>query len=222
MSNIKENLQTITASLTNGVKLIAVSKFQAISSLQEAYDAGQRRFGENRVQEMCQKQEFLPKDIEWHFIGHLQKNKIKYIVPFVSCIHSIDSIALLEEVNKEAEKVHRVLPCLLQVHIAQEQSKFGFSVEDCLAYLQSSAWKSLRHIRIDGLMGMATFTDCQEQVRKEFQTLRHCFEKAKKEVFPQDVHFCELSMGMSQDYSIAMEEGSTMVRIGTSLFGVRL
>lgn len=219
--NISERIQTIREKLPKNVNLVAVSKFQAIEKLQAAYEAGQRIFGESRALEMRDKHAQLPQDIAWHFIGHLQKNKIKYIAPFVKMIHAVDSPELLAEINKEAAKNARVIDCLLQVHIAQEEHKFGFSTEDCLSYLRSGEWKNLSNIRIVGLMGMATFTDDKQEIRSEFQSLRQCFDTAKKECFAQDDCFCELSIGMSDDYPIAIECGSTLVRIGTAIFGER-
>lgn len=219
--HISERIQQILTSLPEKVRLIAVSKFQAIEKLQEAYQGGQRHFGESRALEMRDKHAQLPQDICWHFIGHLQKNKIKYIAPFVHLIHAVDSAELLAEINKEAAKNGRVIDCLLQIHIAREEHKFGFSVEECLSYLDGGAWKNLNNIRIVGLMGMATFTDDEQEIRLEFKTLKDCFEQAKCRYFAEDTSFCELSIGMSDDYPIALEYGSTLVRIGTAIFGER-
>ncbi len=219
--NIFERIQCIGEKLPEKVKLIAVSKFQAIEKLEAAYQGGQRIFGESRALEMKEKHEKLPKDIQWHFIGHLQKNKIKYIAPFVDLIHAVDSPELLAEINKEAFKNGRCIHCLLQVHIAQEEHKFGFSPEECLHYLECDTWKLLENIKIVGLMGMATFTDDEIQLRQEFSCLKQCFDKAKVTCFQHDENFCELSAGMSDDYPIALEYGSTMVRIGTAIFGER-
>jgi len=218
---IAEQIHRLHAQLPPHVKLIAVSKFHPAECIQEAYEAGQRRFGENHVQEMVQKRDLLPADIEWHFIGHLQTNKVKYIVPFVTLIHGVDSLKLLQTIDKEARKVGRVVPCLLQIHIAHEETKFGFSPDECLEMLASDAWKELTHVRLCGLMGMATFTDDTQEIRREFRALHQLFQECKQQYFAHDEAFTELSMGMSDDYHIAIEEGSTMVRIGTSIFGER-
>lgn len=218
---ISENLSVIKSTIPSNVELIAVSKTKPVSDLQECYDAGQRIFGENKALEMRDKHEQLPKDIQWHFIGHLQTNKIKYIAPFVSLIHSIDSFSLLEAVNKEAMKQGRTLDCLLQFHIAQEDTKFGLSLEEADNILQSTEYQSLKNVRICGVMGMATFTDNIEQVRNEFKTLKTIFDALKERYFKDADFFKEISMGMSDDYPIAIEEGSTMVRIGSKIFGAR-
>lgn len=218
---IGEQIKSIQQSLPEGVRLIAVSKFHPESDILEAYKAGQRLFGENHVQELTLKHESLPADIEWHFIGHLQTNKVKYIAPFVHMIHGIDSLKLLKVVDKEAAKAERIIPCLLQMHIAQEETKFGFSWEECLEMLNSGALNELKHVQICGLMGMATNTDDTTQVRKEFHTLHTFFEELKQMYFQNDAAFCELSMGMSDDYPIAIEEGSTLIRVGTLIFGQR-
>ncbi len=218
---ISENLSVIKDTIPYGVKLIAVSKTKPVSDLQECYDAGQRIFGENKALEMRDKHEQLPKDIQWHFIGHLQTNKIKYIIPFVSLIHSIDSIGLLEAVNKEAAKRERKVDCLLQFHIAQEETKFGLSIEEAEDILQSAEYQNFSNIRICGVMGMATFTDDVDQIRNEFKTLKDIFNILKERYFKDSEHFKEISMGMSDDYPIAIEEGSTMVRIGSKIFGAR-
>ena len=201
--------------------LIAVSKTKPAETIQEAYEAGQRVFGENKVQELTGKYDALPKDIEWHMIGHLQSNKIKFIAPFISLIHSVDSFKLLEEINKQALKSNRVIPCLLQIHIAEEETKFGFSEEEVFDLFKTDSFNQLNNIRIAGLMGMATFTDNPEQVRKEFRSLKSIFEKLKSSSLPKQVEMKELSMGMSGDYKIAIEEGSTMVRVGSAIFGGR-
>lgn len=219
--NIKNNIALFNESLgASACRLIAVSKTKPIEMLQEAYEAGQRIFGENKVQEMEQKHEALPKDIEWHMIGHLQTNKVKYIAPFVSLIHSVDSVKLLEEINKQGKKIDRIIPCLLQIYIANEETKFGFSEEEVLGLITNYP-SSYSHIKIMGLMGMATFTDNQEQIRKEFKGLKELFEKLKESKLPPQVEMKELSMGMSADYKIAVEEGSTLVRVGTAIFGER-
>jgi len=208
--SIKRNIDSITSGLREGCRLIAVSKTHPPSLVQEAYDAGQRIFGENKVQEMVSKYEVLPRDIQWHLIGHLQTNKVKYIAEWVSLIHSVDSVKLAEEIDKQGRKSGRIIPVLLQVHIAQEETKFGFDKEELFRFLKEN---DLKNIEIRGLMGMASNTDDVNQVRKEFRGL--------KSLFDQIGNLKELSMGMSSDYKIAMEEGSTMVRIGTAIFGKR-
>ena len=218
---IQENLEKIRATLPEGVTLVAVSKTKPISDVQEAYDAGQRVFGENHALEMRDKHEALPKDIQWHFIGHLQTNKIKYIVSYVTLIHSIDSANLLEAVNKEAAKHDRVVDCLLQFHIAQEETKFGLDLDEARQLLDSEAFKQMKNVRICGVMGMATFTDNMEQVRQEFQHLKQIFDVLKKTYFADQPQFKEISMGMSDDYPVAVEEGATMVRVGSKIFGAR-
>ena len=215
MMGIAEEIKQITANLPKDVRLIAVSKFHPVEAMMEAYDAGQRLFGENKVQEMTTKHEALPADIQWHFIGHLQTNKVKYIAPFVAMIHSIDSLHLLEEVNRQAEKAGRVIDCLLQLHIADEETKFGMTFDECRAFLQDGAWKQLEHVRICGLMGMGTNTDDMEQVDREFGFLQSFFQELKESSFK------ELSMGMTDDYPIAIRRGSTLIRIGTRIFGER-
>lgn len=219
--SIKSNLEEVLSGIPSGTRLVAVSKFHPAEAILEAYEAGQRVFGENKVQEMTAKYEVLPKDIEWHLIGHLQTNKIKYMIPFVSMIHGIDSFNLLREVDKQAGKAGRVVPCLLQIHIAEEESKFGFGFDECRLMLAEGTWKSLANIRISGLMGMATNTDSREQIRKEFHRLGEFFREIKADYFAGDPAFRELSTGMSQDYRLAIEEGSTMVRIGSKIFGER-
>ncbi|MCR5645425.1 MAG: YggS family pyridoxal phosphate-dependent enzyme [Bacteroidales bacterium] len=218
---IKENLEQIRATIPSGVTLVAVSKTKPVSDLQEAYDAGQRIFGENHALEMRDKHEVLPRDIQWHFIGHLQTNKIKYIIPFVTLIHSIDTANLLEAVNKEAKKHDRVVDCLLQFHIAQEETKFGLTLDEARQLLESDIFKQMQNIRICGVMGMATFTDDEAEVRKEFKNLKTVFDTLKKEYFADQPQFKEISMGMSDDYPIAIEEGATLVRIGSKIFGAR-
>ena len=218
---IKENLEKIKGTLPESVTLVAVSKTKPVSDLQEAYDAGQRIFGENHALEMRDKHEVLPSDIQWHFIGHLQTNKIKYIIPYVHLIHSIDSFRLLQEVNRQAARHERVVGCLLQFHIATEETKFGFSLEECLEMLQSPEFTTLHNVEICGVMGMASLTDDNTQIHREFATLRHHFQQLKEEFFAQQDSFKELSMGMTDDYPIAIEEGSTMIRVGSAIFGAR-
>lgn len=218
---IQENLNNVRATVPSNVTLIAVSKTKPISDLQEAYDAGQRIFGENKALEMRDKYQELPKDIQWHFIGHLQTNKIKYIAPFVTLIHAVDSLSLLEAVNKEAAKNNRIIDCLLQFHIAQEETKFGLDIEEAKSLLESEIYKNLKNIRICGVMGMATFTEDVVQVRNEFKNLKNIFETLKENYFKGNDSFKEISMGMSDDYPIAIEEGTTMVRVGSKIFGAR-
>lgn len=218
---IKENFNIVKATVPSNVTLIAVSKTKPVSDLQEAYDAGQRIFGENKALEMRDKHQVLPADIQWHFIGHLQTNKIKYIAPFVTLIHAIDSLPLLEAVNKEAAKNNRVIDCLLQFHIAKEETKFGLDIEEAKSLLESESFKNLKNINICGVMGMATFTDNAAQVRNEFKNLKNIFETLKENYFKEKVSFKEISMGMSDDYPIAIEEGATMVRVGSKIFGAR-
>lgn len=207
--------------LPSGVNLVAVSKFHPNEAIEEAYRAGQRIFGESKVQEMTAKHEALPKDIEWHFIGHLQSNKIKYLVPYVALIHGIDSYKLLTEVNKQAAKAGRIVNCLLQLHVAQEETKFGFTPDECREMLEAGEWKELGYIRICGIMGMATNTDDIKQIKSEFRLLSKFFQEAKNKWFTNEPSFCELSMGMSDDYHEAIAEGSTLVRIGSKIFGER-
>lgn len=201
--------------------LVAVSKTKPIEAIQELYDQGQRIFGENRVQELTQKHEAMANDIEWHMIGHLQTNKVKFIAPFVSMIHSGDRISLLKEINKEAAKVNRVIDVLLQVKIAQEDSKYGWSESELHEALEGETIQKYEHLNIRGVMGMATFTDKENQVRAEFKTLKDCFDKIKSNIFEQKNDFDIISMGMSGDYKIAIQEGSNMVRVGSLLFGAR-
>ena len=218
---IEENYRQVAAPVKPGVRLVAVSKYKTVEEIKTVYDLGQRVFGENKAQEMRAKHEVLPSDIEWHFIGHLQRNKIKYIIGYVSLIHSIDSLELLQEVNKAAAKEHRVVPCLLQFHIAEEETKFGLNLAEAEVLLDSPDFAEMRNVRIDGVMGMATFTPDKEQVRREFASLRDIFQTLRTTFFLGKEHFKEISMGMSDDYPIAMEEGSTLVRIGSSIFGAR-
>lgn len=221
MSSIAENITRIRSEIPEGVTLVAVSKTKPNEVLLEAYDAGQRIFGENRVQELAAKAEALPKDIEWHMIGHLQTNKVKYIAPFVSLIHSVDKPKRLAEIDKEAEKNNRTIQVLLQFHIAEEETKFGLSLEEAEAMLNSNDFKNWQHIEVVGVMGMATFTENENQIRKEFKNLKSTFDHLKSEYFSDQPSFKEISMGMSGDYLLAIEEGSTMVRVGSSIFGSR-
>ncbi len=219
--SIPERIESIKRELPSHVKLIAVTKTHPVEAIMQAYQAGHKVFGENRVQELMAKYNQLPKDVEWHLIGHLQTNKVKYIAPFISLIHSVDSIKLLSAIDKEGEKFNRVIDSLLQVHIALEETKFGLSADELHQLLQSSEYAQMRHIRILGLMGVATFTDNHQLVRTEFRFLRNLFDEVKRLYFSQTESFNELSMGMSSDYRIAVEEGSTMVRIGSNIFGMR-
>lgn len=219
---IAENIREIQKELPQGVRLVAVSKFHPNEAIEEAYHAGQRIFGESKVQEMTAKHESLPQDIEWHFIGHLQTNKVKYIVPYVTLIHSIDSYKLLIEVNKQAAKVNRKIDCLIQLHIALEETKFGFNMNECRELFSSGILKDLKNIRICGLMGMATNTDNTEQIRSEFHLLNNFFQEIKGKWFAEENSFKELSMGMSHDYHEAITEGSTLIRVGSKIFGERI
>lgn len=219
--NIKNNIEAFTHSLPTGCRLIAVSKTQPVDKIAEAYAAGQRIFGENKVQEMTAKYENLPHDIEWHMIGHLQSNKVKYIAPFVHLIHSVDSFKLLTEINKQAVKANRIINCLLQIYIAAEETKFGFSEDELMVMLLSDDFKTLTHVNVIGLMGMATLTEDTGQIRQEFKNLKTLFTKLKSVPLPASVQLTELSMGMSSDYKIAIQEGSTLIRIGTAIFGDR-
>ncbi|MBK0404705.1 YggS family pyridoxal phosphate-dependent enzyme [Adhaeribacter sp. BT258] len=203
-------------------RLVAVSKTHPESLIQEAYDAGQRIFGENKAQEMTAKHENLPQDIEWHMIGHLQTNKVKYIAPFVHTIQSVDSLKLLQEIEKQAAKNNRVINCLLQIYIADEESKFGLSEAEAIEILESESYKNMQHVQISGVMGIATNTKNQQQLRKEFTALKNTFEKLKQNFFPEnDTVFKEISMGMSSDYELAIECGSTFIRVGSAIFGNR-
>ena len=223
---ITERIKEIKQTLPEGVKLVAVSKFHPASMIQEAYDGGQRIFGESHVQELVQKYESLPKDIEWHFIGHLQTNKVKYIAPFVSLIHAVDSEHLLKEIDKQAKKCGRVIPVLLQVHVAKEETKFGFLPDELLSFIESGVWKQYENVSIAGLMCMATFTDDENLIASEFEQAHQLFETIKKKGLPfvgagrGAWEVC--SWGMSDDYPIAIQHGSTMVRIGSLIFGERV
>lgn len=218
--SIEQNLKKIKSSLPEHVTLVAVSKTKPVSDLMEAYNAGQRIFGENKIQEMAEKHENMPKDIEWHMIGHVQRNKVKYMAPFVSLIHGVDNFKLLKEINKEAKKNDRIIDCLFQIKIAEEDSKFGMSAREAIDIIQSKTFSELKNIRITGVMGMATFTDDQDQIQKEFKQLKTTFEALKK----LQTENCKLeivSMGMSGDYELALANGSTMIRVGSSIFGSR-
>lgn len=218
--SIKENLLNIKTSLPDNVTLVAVSKTKPVSDLMEAYDAGQRIFGENKIQEMTEKHQQMPKDIQWHMIGHVQSNKVKYMIPYVKLIHGVDSLKLLKEINRHAVRWRRNVECLLQIHIAEEETKFGLNEIELNEILQSEEFKTLNNIKIVGLMAMATFTDNQDQIKKEFNHLHTIFEKSKQ-LNTQNCQLSTLSIGMSNDYQLAIECGSTMIRIGSSIFGSR-
>ncbi len=221
MMQITENIKRIKAELPENVKLVAVSKTKPNEDIMKAYQAEHKIFGENKVQDLVKKYEELPKDIEWHFIGHLQSNKVKYIIPFVHLIHAVDSFKLLKIINKEGKKINRKIDCLLQIHIAEEETKFGLSENELTEILVSEEYRQSEFVKITGLMGMATNTPDEEQVRKEFARLKSLFDKIKNDFFSENKEFKNLSMGMSGDYKIALEEGSNMVRIGSSIFGAR-
>lgn len=218
--SIKTNLLSIKNALPDNVTLVAVSKTKPVADLMQTYDAGQRIFGENKIQEMSEKHEVMPKDIEWHMIGHVQTNKVKFMAPFVALVHGVDSFKLLEEINKQAKKNNRIIDCLLQIHIAEEDTKFGLNEAELDETLQSEDFKSLHNIKIKGLMGMATFTENEAQIRKEFEYLKSIFDRYQQ-LKTENCELNTLSMGMSGDYELAIECGSTMVRIGSSIFGGR-
>jgi len=219
--SVETNLKNILSGLPNHVRLVAVSKIHPASVIMTAYNAGQRLFGENKVQEMIGKQALLPKDIEWHLIGHLQSNKVKNMVPFISMVHSVDSLNLLQTINKEAQKHNRIIDCLLQIFIASEDTKYGISPDEAHMILSSPEFRTFNNIRIRGLMGIATYTENKTRIRKEFKHLHLLFDELKQAYFSTDKHYNELSMGMTDDYQIAIEEGSTIIRIGTMIFGKR-
>lgn len=220
--NLKNNIEHFqNLAKDNGIKLIAVTKTKPVEMIREAYDIGLKTFGENRAQELADKHKDLPDDIEWHMIGHLQRNKVKYIAQFVHLIHSADSVRLLREINKQAKKSNRTIHCLLQVHIAEEEQKFGFVEDELNEMFSNKIPEELENVAIDGLMGMATFTDNENIIRKEFRGLKQLFDKLKSEFTISNVNMKELSMGMSGDYQIAIEEGSTMIRVGSLIFGPR-
>jgi pyridoxal phosphate enzyme (YggS family) len=218
---ITANIQKINQEIGVHARLIAVSKTKPLEMLMEAYQGGQRIFGENKVQELVQKYEALPKDIEWHLIGHLQSNKVKYIAPFVSLIHGVDSLKLLQTINKEGEKNNRIVPCLLQIFIAQEETKFGLNQAELMELLETISQEPLPHVQICGLMGMASNVDNEVQIRNEFKGLKNVFELVRQRYFLNNPHFKEISMGMSGDYLIAVQEGATLVRVGSRIFGER-
>lgn len=218
---IQDNLKKIQETIPSGVTLVAVSKTKPAEMILDAYTAGQRHFGENKVQELTEKQEQLPKDIYWHLIGHLQTNKVKYIAPFVHLIHAVDSLKLLKEINKQAKKNNRIISCLLQFHIATEDTKFGMTRAEAEELINSDAYQEMENVKLCGVMGMATFTDNESRVREEFHHLKNEFEYFREKYFSDTDQFSIISMGMSGDYQLAIEEGSTMVRVGSSIFGQR-
>lgn len=222
MFDVKENLHRVLDTLPQGVRLVAISKYHPDDYILAAYEEGQRIFGESHEQELRQKHESLPKDIEWHFIGHLQTNKVKYIVPYVSMIDAVDSIRLLREINRQAEKCDRVVNVLLELHIAEEATKYGLSLDACRELLADGEWRGMAHVRICGLMMMASFVDDRDQIRREMQTAADFFDEVKAAYFADDDAFCERSWGMSDDYPIALETRTTMVRVGTAIFGPRV
>lgn len=222
MAKIVENLEMIKHAIPKHVKLVAVSKTKPENDILEAYRGGHNIFGENKVQELSRKAENLPKDIEWHYIGHLQTNKVKYIAPFVSLIHAVDSLKLLKEINKQAQKNEKIIQCLLQFHIADEDSKFGLDLDEAKEILESEAYRNMQSVQIVGVMGMATYTDDECQIRTEFSNLHNFFNEIKNTYFSNNDSFKEISMGMSGDYPIAIEEGSTMIRVGSAIFGERV
>ena len=219
--DVQTNLKKVLSGIPPHVKLVAVSKTKPVEMIQAAYDVGQRDFGENKAQDMAAKRPQLPQDIRWHFIGHLQTNKVKYIAPYVSLIHAADSLKILKEINKQAKKHNRVTDCLLEFHIAAEESKFGLTMETAESILQSEEFAHLQNIRLCGVMGMATYTTDTEQIREEFRHLRSIFNQLKDKYFKGFDHFKEISMGMSGDYPVAIEEGATIVRVGSKIFGTR-
>lgn len=218
---IAENILKLKSELAEGVTLVAVSKTKPNEAILAAYEVGQRVFGENKVQELTAKYEELPKDIEWHFIGHLQTNKVKYIAPFVGLIHGVDSLKLLKTIDKEGAKANRIINCLLQFHIAEEETKFGLDLDEARAMLTSDEFAEMKNVQVCGVMGMATYTDDEGQIRREFRQLKNIFDQIKDEFFGENDSFSEISMGMSGDYQLAVEEGSTMVRVGSFIFGER-
>ena len=222
MYDVKSHLHEVLSQLPQGVRLVAISKYHPNEYIEAAYAEGQRIFGESHEQELRQKHTSLPQDIEWHFIGHLQTNKVKYIAPYVTMIEAVDSLKLLREINKQAERCNRVIKVLLELHIAEEATKYGLTLDACRELLEAGEWRLMQHIQICGLMMMASFVDDQEQIRREMLTARDFYDEVKARYFADDAAFCERSWGMSDDYPIAIETGSTMVRIGTAIFGPRV
>lgn len=222
MYDVKTHLHEVLSQLPQGVRLVAISKYHPNEYIEAAYAEGQRIFGESHEQELRQKHEQLPKDIEWHFIGHLQTNKVKYIAPYVTMIEAVDSLKLLKEINKQSEKYDRVVKVLLELHIAEESTKYGLTLDDCRALLEGGEWREMKHVQICGLMMMASFVDDREQIRREMQAAADFFDEVKARYFADDAAFCERSWGMSDDFEIACQTRSTMVRIGTAIFGPRV
>jgi hypothetical protein len=220
--DVKSNLHEVLNTLPQGVRLVAISKYHPNEYIEAAYAEGQRVFGESHEQELRLKHQSLPQDIEWHFIGHLQTNKVKYIAPYVTMIEAVDSLKLLREINKQAEKCGRVIKVLLELHIAEEATKYGLTLDACRELLAAGEWREMQHVQICGLMMMASFVDDREQIRREMQTARQFFDEVKSRYFATDDAFCERSWGMSDDYPIALETGSTMIRVGTKIFGPRV
>lgn len=220
--DVRGNLHRVLSDLPEGVRLVAISKYHPNEYIEAAYAEGQRIFGESHEQELRQKVETLPKDIEWHFIGHLQTNKVKYIAPYISMVEAVDSLKLLKEIDKQAAKHERQIKVLLELHIAEEETKYGLTLDACRQLLRDGAWRSLQHVRICGLMMMASYVEDQEQIRSEMMTAKNFFDEVKRDFFADDPDFCERSWGMSHDYRIAVECGSTMVRVGTTIFGPRV
>ena len=220
--DIQQKLINVKNEIPQGIRLVAVSKYHPTEAILEAYNSGQRIFGENKAQEMKAKHEVLPKDIQWHFIGHLQSNKIKYIISYVSMIEAVDTFKLLSEINQYAEKEERIVPCLLEIHLAKEETKFGFSFQECRDLLKEGYWKELKNVTISGIMGMASNIDDESQILREFTSLKKFFDELKRIFFSDNPNFKEISMGMSDDYKLAIQAGSTLVRIGTKIFGERL
>lgn len=219
--SVRLNIEKLKEVVPSEVGIVAVSKFHSVNEILEAYDTGQRIFGESRVQELVQKHEELPKDIEWHFVGNLQRNKVKQIAPFITLIHSLDSERLMLEIEKQGSVNNRIIPCLIQIHIADEETKSGFSPDECRQFLTDGKWKECSHVKISGIMGMATFTEDENKVKKEFEQLKSLFDEFKQIHFNNDPYFKEISMGMTGDYQIAIAAGSTLLRIGTLIFGSR-
>ena len=222
MYDVKGHLKQVLADLPQGVRLVAISKYHPNEYIEAAYEEGHRIFGESHEQELRQKVETLPKDIQWHFIGHLQTNKVKYIAPYITMIEAVDSLKLLKEIDKQAAKNERVIDVLLELHIAVEETKYGLTPDACRQLLADGEWRALNHVRICGLMMMASFVDDEQQIRSEFRIAKNLFDELKAQYFADKDYFCERSWGMSHDYPIAVEEGSTMVRVGTSIFGPRV
>ena len=221
MANIKENRDSVLRLLPNGTRLVAVSKYHPEEAISEAYAAGQRIFGESHVQELTRKQATLPNDIQWHFIGHLQTNKVKYIAPFIDTIEAVDSMHLMREINRQGQRCNRRIRILLELHIAQEETKYGFTIEECRAMLKEKEWKSLNNIQIAGLMMMASNTEDKQQIADEFDTAARFFQEVKENYFADDMDFCERSWGMSHDFTIAVKHQANLVRVGTRIFGER-